>query len=192
MRHWQRTEVGEVSENFALGQKGSSAMPHKRNPITSENLCGLARMVRSAVTPALENISLWHERDISHSSVERMIAPDTTSLLGYMLDKVDGLINNLSVNADRMNSNLDLTNGLFYSESVLLALVKSGMARHEAYPMVQSNAMTSLTSGKSFRGLILSDVEIGMHLTQDQIRECFDIKQFFRWSAEIVDSAVQL
>jgi adenylosuccinate lyase len=141
VRHWQRSEVGEAEEAFTIGQKGSSAMPHKRNPILSENLCGLARVVRAACIPALENVALWHERDISHSSAERMIAPDATSTLAFMLDRARSLVDGLVVYPERLKENLGRAAELYFSEAVLLALVDAGMARQEAYVLVQRNAM---------------------------------------------------
>ena len=156
LRHLQRSEVREVEERFTSGQKGSSAMPHKRNPISSENLCGLARLVRSNLQPSLENIPLWHERDISHSSVERHTAPDTTSLVIYMLERITAVMEGLAVNVDRMRKNLDSSNGLIYSESVLLALVNKGVPRQEAYALVQRNAMESHESNLNFQMLLIS------------------------------------
>src|SRR5262245_3555867 len=141
VRHWQRTEVGEAEERFAKGQKGSSAMPHKRNPVLSENICGLARVVRSAVVPALEDVALWHERDISHSSVERMIAPDATATLAFVLDRAASVVEGLVVYPERMQKNLELSGGLFFSEGVMLALVATGMPRQRAYEIVQKSAM---------------------------------------------------
>ena len=147
VRHWQRTEVGEAEEHFKKGQKGSSAMPHKRNPVLTENLCGLARVVRAAVTPAMENISLWHERDISHSSVERMMMPDATATLGFMLDRCQKVIADLVVYPKRLMQNLEQTGGLWASEGVLLALVGTGLGRQEAYVLVQRNAMKAFAGG---------------------------------------------
>ena len=190
LRHLQRSEVREVEERFSPGQKGSSAMPHKRNPISSENLCGLARMVRSTVQPALENIPLWHERDISHSSVERHIAPDSTSTVAYMLDRITWVMENLVVNVDRMRKNLEFSNGLIYSEAVLLALVNRGVPRQEAYVMVQRNAMESHESGLSFKGLVSHDTEIEGILTRAEIDSCFDLEHCIRYSTEIITRVV--
>jgi len=190
LRHLQRTEVREVEERFAVGQKGSSAMPHKRNPISSENLCGLARVVRSNLQPSFENIPLWHERDISHSSVERHTAPETTSLVIYMLERITSVMENLAVNVDRMRKNLDVTNGLIYSESVLLALVEKGVPRQEAYVMVQRNAMESYESGVSFKKLIDHDADISCHLSLAEIRDCFDLEHCLRHAVEIIDRVV--
>jgi adenylosuccinate lyase len=190
LRHLQRTEVGEVEERFGAGQKGSSAMPHKKNPISSENLCGLARVVRSHLQPALENIPLWHERDISHSSVERHIAPDSTSTVVYMLERITGVMENLVVKVDRMRKNLDSSNGLIYSESVLLSLVDKGVPRQVAYVMVQRNALESHESGVSFKKLIIHDPGIEAHLTKDEIEGCFDLEHCLRYSQEIIDRVV--
>lgn len=190
LRHLQRTEIREVEERFAVGQKGSSAMPHKRNPISSENLCGLARVVRSNLQSSFENIPLWHERDISHSSVERHTAPETTSLVIYMLERITSVMENLAVNVDRMRKNLDVTNGLIYSESVLLALVEKGVPRQEAYVMVQRNAMESYESGVSFKKLIDHDADISCHLSLAEIRDCFDLEHCLRHAVEIIDRVV--
>ena len=190
LRHLQRTEVREVEERFAAGQKGSSAMPHKRNPISSENLCGLARVVRSNLQPSLGNIPLWHERDISHSSVERHTAPETTSLVIYMLQRITTVMEGLVVNVDRTRKNLDSTNGLIYSESVLLALVEKGVPRQEAYVMVQRNAMESYESGVSFKKLIDHDADISCHLSLAEIRDCFDLEHCLRHAVEIIDRVV--
>ena len=141
VRHWQRTEVGEASEAFGKGQKGSSAMPHKKNPILSENLCGLARLLRHYAGAAFENVALWHERDISHSSVERVIGPDATGIADFMVRRAAGLIEGLVVDRDRMRKNLELTGGLTFSEAVMLALVGKGMARQAAYELVQKHAL---------------------------------------------------
>jgi adenylosuccinate lyase len=143
VRHWQRTEVGEAREAFGKGQKGSSAMPHKKNPILSENLCGLARLLRSYAGAALENVALWHERDISHSSVERVIGPDATGIADFMVRRAASLIDGLVVNAERMRHNLEYTGGLCFSEGVMLALVRTGMARQAAYELVQKHALAA-------------------------------------------------
>src|SRR5205814_8318563 len=141
-RHWQRTEVGEATEAFGKGQKGSSAMPHKKNPILSENLCGIVRLLRSYAGAAMENVALWHERDISHSSVERVIGPDATGLADFMVRRAASLIDGLVVNADRMRQNREYTAGLFFSEGVMLPLVRGGMARPSAYELVQKRALS--------------------------------------------------
>jgi adenylosuccinate lyase len=157
IRHLQRTELREAEEYFSPGQKGSSAMPHKRNPVLSENLTGLARVVRAAVVPALENVALWHERDISHSSVERVFAPDATIALDFALDRLAGLIEKLVVYPENMRANLDRLGGLVHSQRVLLALTQAGMSREEAYRVVQRNAMRSWEKGESFLELLKSD-----------------------------------
>jgi adenylosuccinate lyase len=190
VRHWQRTEVREAQERFATGQKGSSAMPHKRNPILSENLCGLARVVRSAVAPAMENVSLWHERDISHSSVERMIAPDATATMAFMLDRAAGLVEGLVVYPERLRANLELTGGLFFSESVLLALVDAGQPRQQAYGMVQRNAMRAIEGEGTFRGNLEADAEVVGLLGREVLARCFDLDHALRYIDEIVDRAL--
>src|SRR5688500_10087091 len=169
VRHWQRTEVGEAEERFSAGQKGSSAMPHKRNPILSENLCGLARIVRAAVVPALENVALWHERDISHSSVERMIAPDATATLGFMLERAAGLVEGLVVYPERLSENLDLSGGLYFSEAVMLALVDRGLPRQGAYEIVQKSAMRAFQGEGDFRKLLGDDSEVSSRLSPAEV-----------------------
>ena len=190
VRHWQRTEVSEAEERFTQGQKGSSAMPHKRNPILSENLCGLSRIVRAAVTPALENISLWHERDISHSSVERMLAPDATSTLAFMLDRSKGLVEGLVVYAEHMQQNLERTGGLFFSEAIMLELVGKGLARQKAYEMVQRNAMRAFGGEGNFEQLLLADPDIGKYLSSTEVSGCFDLKHALRYAETIVRRAI--
>ncbi|HLW29097.1 MAG TPA: adenylosuccinate lyase [Kiloniellales bacterium] len=172
IRHLQRTEVREAEEYFSPGQKGSSAMPHKRNPVLTENLTGLARMVRSAVTPALENVALWHERDISHSSVERMIAPDATITLDFALNRLAGVVEKLLVYPDQMRRNLDQLGGLVNSQRVLLALTQAGVSREEAYRLVQRNAMPVWLEGKDFRAELEADPDV--LLTPEQLDACFD------------------
>ena len=177
VRHLQRTEVLEAEEFFSKGQKGSSAMPHKRNPVLSENLTGLARIVRSAVVPALENVALWHERDISHSSVERMIAPDATVTLDFALNRLVGLIDNLVVHEKNMQRNLDQLGGLVFSQRVLLALIfDAKISREDAYKIVQTNAM-KIWSGesKSFLELLKNDPEVSEKLTPQKLEEIFDM-----------------
>ena len=177
IRHLQRTEVLEAEEFFAKGQKGSSAMPHKRNPVLSENLTGLARIVRSAVVPALENVALWHERDISHSSVERMIAPDTTITLDFALSRLAGLIENLSIYPQNMQRNLDRLGGLVFSQRVLLTLIEeAGISREDAYRIVQTNAM-KIWAGEasSFLELLKSDAEVSSKLSAKKLEEIFDL-----------------
>jgi len=181
VRHWQRTEVLEAEEFFHRGQKGSSAMPHKRNPVASENTTGLARVVRAAVVPALENVALWHERDISHSSVERVIGPDATIALDYMLNRFTGVMDKLIVYPDRMRHNLKLTRGLIHSEGVLLALVESGLTREEAYSLVQRNAMKVwIDDKKDFRSQLSQDPEVVEKLGEDGIKACFDSRDLHR------------
>lgn len=175
IRHLQRTEVREAEEYFTEGQKGSSAMPHKRNPIISENLTGLARIVRSYVIPALENVSLWHERDISHSSVERIIGPDATIVLDYMLYRATELIKNLIVYPENMEKNLELTKGLIYSQRLLLMLADSGITRERAYELVQRNAMKAWKENMNFKELVLKDREIKKYLTKGDIERAFDV-----------------
>jgi adenylosuccinate lyase len=179
VRHWQRSEVAEAEEAFTTGQKGSSAMPHKRNPILSENLCGLARIVRAASIPALEDVSLWHERDISHSSVERMIAPDATSTLAFMLERAAGLVEGLVVYDQNLRRNLEITGGLFFSEGVLLELVAKGIARQEAYVWVQRNAMKAREGG-SFLDALTTDPEVRAKLSEEEVRRCFDLSHVLR------------
>ena len=177
IRHMQRTEVGEASEPFSEKQRGSSAMPHKKNPIGSENLTGVARLLRSYAMAALENVALWHERDISHSSVERVIAPDATILTDYALARLTRIIEGLVVRPDRMKANLELTNGLVFSQTVLLALVKAGMEREGAYALVQRNAMSCWDSGESFKELLLKDKDVIEVLGEDGIKSCFDLNE---------------
>ena len=190
VRHWQRTEVGEAEERFTAGQKGSSAMPHKRNPIASENLCGLARVVRSAVTPALEDIALWHERDISHSSVERMIAPDATTTLAYMLDRATSLVSGLVVYPDNMKRNLVMSGELYFSEAVMLALVGKGKPRQEAYVMVQRNAMKTFHGDGRFLDNLKGDAEIGTLLSPDEVARCFDLDHALAHVPAIIERAI--
>ena len=178
IRHLQRTEVREAEEPFAAGQKGSSAMPHKRNPVTCEQICGLARVVRSNVQAAFENIALWHERDISHSSVERIILPDSTLLVDYMLAKTTWLIGGLRVSPERMQQNLQLTKGLIFSGQLLLDLAAGGMLREDAYRAVQGHAMRSWEEGTDFRAAIEADLEIRKYLNAQQIAESFAVPRY--------------
>ena len=180
IRHLQRTEVLEAEEYFSEGQKGSSAMPHKRNPIVSENLCGLARIVRANSLAAMENVALWHERDISHSSVERVIMPDSTILTDYMLSKVTDLIKHLVVYPDRMRRNLELTGGLVYSQRLLLALIEKGAQRKESYEAVQRNAMASWQGAGGLQELVGNDPFVTHHLKQKEIAACFNPKYYLR------------
>ncbi|MCC7320487.1 MAG: adenylosuccinate lyase [Rubellimicrobium sp.] len=175
IRHMQRTEVLEAEEWFAPGQKGSSAMPHKRNPVLSENLTGLARLVRMAVVPALENVALWHERDISHSSVERMIGPDATVTLDFALHRLAGLVEKLVIYPENMRRNLDRFRGLVMSQRVLLALTQAGVSREDAYRLVQRNAMKVWEQGKDFREELLADPEVTAALSPAEIEEKFDL-----------------
>ncbi len=190
VRHWQRTEVGEAQEAFGRGQKGSSAMPHKKNPILSENLCGLARLLRSYQQAALEDVALWHERDISHSSVERVIGPDATGLCDFMVRRAASLVDGLVVNADRMLRNLELTGGLFFSEAVLLQLVRKGLPRQIAYEMVQRNALRTAEGQGKFRGNLGADPEIGAKLSPEEIDRAFDLAHHLRYAGEIIDRAL--
>ena len=174
VRHLQRTEVLEVEEFFGKKQKGSSAMPHKKNPILSENLTGLARLIRSAVIPALENVALWHERDISHSAVERNIGPDTTIALDFALNRLNNVVKNLNIYPQNMKKNLNLTNGLFFSQRVLLELTNVGFTREQAYSLVQKNAMQSWNNKSSFYENIVNDKEIINKIPVNKIRKLFD------------------
>lgn len=174
IRHWQRTEVGEAEERFHAGQKGSSAMPHKRNPVLSENLTGLARMVRAYAGAAMENVALWHERDISHSSVERVIGPDATSLVHFMLVRMTGIVANLVVYPERMQANLDQLGGVIYSQRVLLALVDAGVDRQAAYVMVQRNAMSVHRNGGTFLDTLLADDDLTAFVARERLERCFD------------------
>ena len=187
IRHLQRTEVREVEEFFAEGQKGSSAMPHKRNPINSENLCGLARMMRSYALAALENIPLWHERDISHSSVERVIAPDSTILVDFMIHRMLRLMKNLRIDPDRMEANLGMTGGLFFSQELLLRLARKGMSREEAYRLVQGHAMDVWNGKGDLLSLVRADPRIGEVLGDAEIRDVFHVDRYTRHVDRIFD-----
>ncbi|MCF7919538.1 MAG: adenylosuccinate lyase [Candidatus Cloacimonetes bacterium] len=180
IRHLQRTEVMEVEENFAKGQKGSSAMPHKKNPITTEQMTGLARLLRSNAHTALENNALWHERDISHSSVERIILPDSTILINYMLNKMINLIANLKVYPENMKINLEKTNGLVFSQVVLLELAKKGVSRELAYAIVQRNAMQCWETGKPFAELLKNDTELAALLSDKELAAIFDYSRYLK------------
>lgn len=180
LRHLQRTEVLEAEEYFSEGQKGSSAMPHKRNPISAENLSGLARVVRTNSIAALENIALWHERDISHSSVERIIIPDSTILIDYMLARFTKLVERLFVYPKNMLRNMELSRGLFHSETVMLALVEKGMIREKAYAIVQRNATHVWRRGGDFQEQLLQDRDIREHLKPAEVKRCFDLKHTLR------------
>jgi adenylosuccinate lyase len=191
VRHWQRSEVGEAEEAFTVGQKGSSAMPHKRNPILSENLCGLARVVRAAVIPALEDVVLWHERDISHSSVERMIAPDATATLGFMLERARSLVTGLVVYPENLAKNLDRAAELYFSEAVLLALVESGMPRQQAYVLVQRNAMKAWRGEGRFRELLGADADVKARLDDARLDRLFDLEHALAHVPAILERALE-
>jgi adenylosuccinate lyase len=180
IRHLQRTEIREVEEPFSEGQKGSSAMPHKRNPVTCEQICGLARVVRGNVQPVFENIALWHERDISHSSVERVILPDTTTLVDYMLARTIWLISGLRVSSERMRRNLDLTRGLIFSGQLLLDLSAAGMLREEAYRLVQRHAMKAWEQDGDFRSAIGQDAIIAKYLNREALESTFSVSNQLR------------
>jgi len=180
IRHLARTEVREVQEPFRRGQKGSSAMPHKRNPIIAERICGLARVVRAAATVGLENVALWHERDISHSSAERVVVPDAFLALDYMLDRFAWLAEGLVVDTERMRRNLDASHGLVFSQRVLLALVESGLARDEAYRLVQRNALRAWDEETDFRALVEADEEVADRLRAEGIAAAFDLDEALR------------
>lgn len=180
IRHLQRTEVLEAEEPFEAGQKGSSAMPHKRNPVGCENLSGLARIVRSNAIAALEDIALWHERDISHSSVERIIIPDSSILVDYMLGRLKSIIESLQVYPEKMMDNMRKSFGLYNSQMVMLALTEKGVTREEAYAIVQKNAMKSWKGKKEFKGLLLKDKDVKKHLTPKDINEIFDLRQYYK------------
>ena len=180
MRHWQRTEVREAQEKFKRGQKGSSAMPHKRNPILSERICGMARVVRANSIVGLENVALWHERDISHSSAERVVLPDSSIALDYMLQKMASLIDGLVVYPERMLENLNATRGSLFSGQLLLALTQAGVSREQAYEWTQRNALKAWDEGAELQPLILADKEIRAHLSEDQIARAFSLDTYLR------------
>jgi adenylosuccinate lyase len=191
IRHLQRTEVREAEEPFSPGQKGSSAMPHKRNPVTCEQICGLARVVRANAQAGFENVALWHERDISHSSVERIIFPDSTILVDYMLSKTDWLIAGLRVSPFRMNKNLELTKGLVFSGQLLLDLTAAGMLREEAYKIVQGHAMLAWEEDGDFRAAIEADPQIAKYLTAPQLVESFSVSRQLANVSQIFDRVFQ-
>ena len=180
IRHLQRTEVHEVEEYFSPGQKGSSAMPHKRNPVSSENISGQARLLRSNIIAAIEDNALWHERDISHSSVERMIFPDSTVTLDYILNRMTGLVGKLIVYPDMMLKNLNLTNGLIFSQKILLALTAKGLKRQDAYVLVQKSAMKTFETGVPFRDSLLENKELMEHFTETEIDKLFSYDAIFK------------
>ncbi len=185
IRHLQRTEVREAEEFFAAEQKGSSAMPHKRNPVLSENLCGLARVLRANALAALENVPLWHERDISHSSVERLIAPDSCILLDFMLARLTRVLKNLQVYPEAMAANLARTGGLIFSQGVLLALIKKGLSREAAYRLVQGPAMRVWQEGGDFAQRVAEDPEIRRHLSPEELHASFDLTHYLRYTDAI-------
>ncbi|HDH96270.1 MAG TPA: adenylosuccinate lyase [Proteobacteria bacterium] len=187
IRHLQRTEVREVEERFHKGQKGSSAMPHKRNPVLSENVSGLARLIRAYSVAALENVALWHERDISHSSVERIIAPDATIALDFVLHRLRGILENLVVYPERMKQNMELTRGLVFSQPLMLKLVERGLARDEAYRLVQSCAAVSWDEGRDFRDVVRSNEDVAKLIGTDELDELFDYRRFLAWIDRIYD-----
>jgi adenylosuccinate lyase len=180
IRHLQRTEVLEAEEFFSEGQKGSSAMPHKRNPVLSENVTGLARMVRAYVTPAMENVALWHERDISHSSVERMIGPDATATLDFALARLAGIVDKLIVYPENMRKNLDRLGGLVHSQRILIALTQAGVAREDAYRLVQRNAMKVWRGEGDFLTFLKADKDVRKHLSEAQLKDNFDLGHHFK------------
>ena len=190
IRHWQRTEVGEATEAFGKGQKGSSAMPHKKNPILSENLCGIARLLRSYANAAMEDVALWHERDISHSSVELVIGPDATGLADFMVRRAAGLVDGLVVNAARMRENLEQAKGLYFSEAVMLTLVRKGMARQAAYELVQRNALRAVAGEGKFRDLLGADKDIAARLDAADIDRAFNLEHHLRHAGAIIDRAL--
>jgi adenylosuccinate lyase len=187
IRHWQRTEVGEAQERFAVGQKGSSAMPHKRNPIISERICGIARVIRANSLVGLENVALWHERDISHSSAERVVLPDSSIALDYILHKATSLIDGLVVHPERMLQNLQLTRGLVFSGQLLLALTQKGVARETAYEWVQRNAMKVWDGNENFQELLQRDADITSHLSAAEIDGAFTFDTYLRNVATIFE-----
>jgi adenylosuccinate lyase len=180
VRHWQRTEVREAQEKFKTGQKGSSAMPHKRNPILSERICGMARTVRANAIVGLENIALWHERDISHSSAERIVLPDSSATLDYILAKTASLLDNLVVYPENMLKNLNLTRGLVFSGQLLLALTQKGVSREDAYVYTQRNAMKVWDEGGEYKDLVMKDTDISSLLSEEEIARVFDVKHYLR------------
>jgi adenylosuccinate lyase len=180
IRTLQRTEIYEVEEKFAIGQKGSSAMPHKKNPIICERVCGLSRVVRANAIAAMENINLWNERDISHSSAERIIIPDSNILIDYMLQKFTNLITNLNIYPEHMKQNLEKTKGLMFSQKIMLELTERGLSREEAYEIVQRISMQVWQGQADFKALLLENAEVGQYLTKSEIEECFDYQTYLR------------
>jgi adenylosuccinate lyase len=190
VRHLQRTDVREVEEPFGRGQKGSSSMPHKRNPIQCENVSGLARVVRAHVQAALENVPLWHERDISHSSVERVILPDATILCDFMLARMTRVIEGLHVYPDRMQQNMAITRGLIYSQAVLLALTEAGLGREEAYDIVQESAMRTWAGEGTLQELLARDERLTAVLTTEALAACFDPQRYLRHVDAVLERAL--
>ena len=191
IRHLARTELGEVEEPFAKGQKGSSAMPHKKNPILAENISGLARLVRANSLAAMENVALWHERDISHSSVERVIGPDSTSLVDFMLNRLSGLVQNLVVHPEKMLKNMALTSGLYNSQELLLSLCNKGLSRVAAYALIQKQALLAHREGLDFQSLVKSDPEIMANLSTAEVDKIFSPERFLRWAHTIIDRTLK-
>jgi len=189
IRSLQRTEILEAEEFFEKGQKGSSAMPHKRNPIRSENISGLARVIRANAIAALENVPLWHERDISHSSVERVIIPDSCILIDYLLARFTGVVDKLLVYPDNMQRNLEKTRGMLFSERILLELIGKGLTREDAYKLVQRNAMKVWEQGSDFRDSLLSDPDVSSRITEKELDNCFDMEHHLRFVNEIFERA---
>ena len=187
LRHLQRTEVREAEEGFSKGQKGSSAMPHKKNPISAENLCGLARLVRSNALAAMENMGLWHERDISHSSVERVIMPDSTILADYMLSRLTSVLDNLRLIPENIEHNLWSSRGLFFSQRLLLALLEKEIPRQKAYELVQAPALQAWEEGRPFRDLVLEREEITSRISRSELEELLDPEYYLRYEGEILD-----
>ncbi len=192
VRHWQRTEVGEAMEPFYPDQKGSSSMPHKRNPVGSENLCGLSRIVRSAVVPALEDISLWHERDISHSSVERHVLPTSTSVLGYMLDRAAKIVKGLEVRPERMRANLESGGGTFYSEALMLALVRKGLGRREAHSVVEDAVRNSAVARRPFREYVWDEPAIRAVLSTGELDAILDLDASLGQAKQTVEDVLEM
>jgi adenylosuccinate lyase len=187
VRHWQRTEVREAQEKFKVGQKGSSAMPHKRNPIMSERICGMARTIRANAIVGLENVALWHERDISHSSAERIVLPDSSAALDYLLAKTANLLDGLVVYPENMLKNLNATRGLVFSGQLLLALAQKGVSREDAYIYTQRNAMKVWDEGGVYKDLILQDEDIRAKLSVEEIEKAFDVKHYLRNVEKVFD-----
>ncbi|MGQ0540375.1 MAG: adenylosuccinate lyase [Blastocatellia bacterium] len=180
VRHWQRTEVREAQEAFKIGQKGSSAMPHKRNPILSERICGMARAVRANSIVGFENVALWHERDISHSSAERIVLPDSSATLDYMLAKITSLLDTLVAYPENMLKNLEITRGLVFSGQLMLELTQKGVSREDAYVFTQRNAMKVWDEGGDYKEMVTNDADISSHLSQEEIARVFDLKHYLR------------